>query len=85
MTINVTQDDIAKGKKNNCLRCPVALAVIRETGIHDVYVYGSSVTFYRHSDQCCERYNTDEVSEFIENFDGGGTVAPFSFELEVPD
>lgn len=81
MKIQVTQEDITNGKKDHCIQCPIALAMIRTTGkIWEVY------------NTCCGRLENEfyiehrlpqEAQVFIEAFDDGDDVSPFEFELEI--
>lgn len=79
--IDVTQDDINRGKREHCLFCPVALAMERAVG-EVVFVHKSEYVIV---------YNQPlpmpaEASEWILQFDIGGAefVEPFSFEIPAP-
>jgi hypothetical protein len=83
-TISVTAAHIARGVRDDCENCPVALAI--RDAIPDVKlvaVDGNRATF-------AGRYDWIDielplaVGEFIGNFDDGGTVGPFSFDLDYP-
>ena len=73
--INVTQEHINSGIKSDCMLCPIALAVRTLFPIVEV-------------DDCCieigdvQYYSPDSVAKFIDDFDNGKLVKPFSFELE---
>lgn len=77
MKINVTQDDIDCGIIGNCELCPIALAILPIVSPLPVEV-----------DNCCieiggVQYNSpNSVCQFIDDFDNGKPVKPFSFELE---
>lgn len=82
MKFNVTQKDIDKGILSNVSNCPIALAVIRATGVvgYRVLVTGGSITIG----------GTDykapaSVNSFVGKFDAYGPVGskPFSFSLPV--
>lgn len=78
-TVNVTQEDIDKGKKGSCSQCPVALAGIRSVG-KSFYVGPTMFAF---------RFNWIAelpkcVVDFIERFDSGQPVQPFTFDIEIP-
>jgi hypothetical protein len=81
VTIEVTAEDIARGQKFYCSNCPVALAASRALG-HPV-VAGANVMYVR-----VGGYPTLELppvaKSFIEDFDSGENVSPFSFTLEWP-
>jgi hypothetical protein len=88
-TINVTAEHIAAGERENCERCPVALA-IRDAFPHLVYIEvapeGISISL-RGADIWGLKAHVDvarEVQEFIRAFDSGEPVEPFTFELDYP-
>jgi hypothetical protein len=84
MVVEVTQKHINKGLRNDCRRCPIALA-LKDAGLSDVVVMRSIVLIHpRRGSQY--RYSCalpTSVSQFIESFDSIQGVEPFSFELEV--
>lgn len=77
--VQVTAKDILCGKRQNSRECPIAQAVFRafgleaEVGSRNIVVGGMR---FKHDRQ---RQN------FIWRFDGGESVEPFDFELEVPE
>ncbi len=84
MTINVTQEDIDKGKPDNNCECPVALAIRRTQNIPPhchVYVEGKGAMWGFQS------YALDTAGiNFIDSFDNGKPVTPLTVELtEIPD
>lgn len=78
MKITVTEDDIKHGIRGYPDRCPVALAVSRETGHFDVFVDGD-IHFYMFDMTFSRRC----VSKFVERFDHGKPVKPFSFNIPM--
>lgn len=81
MRIDVTQEDIDKGVKKCHCTCPIALALKRQTRVA-----------YEVSDDCVvavtDRFAhglPEHASSFIRAFDMGLIVAPFSFELDIPE
>ncbi len=75
VTINVTQEDIDKGKQGDSCKCPVALALRR---IHPGARVGSLTLFI--ADDWVE--STPEVArKFISEFDNGRPVGPISFDI----
>ena len=81
LRVEVTAEDIAKGVRNTCDRCPIALA-LSALGVIEPFVDGYAVEF----GNCEEQVRTPEVaSAFIEAFDLGNPVEPFTFEIDVPD
>ena len=76
MIINVTQENIDKGTSTCVWACPIALALRKiakdEEGVsvYDTHCYIDDVN-----------YNLPpEATSFIQNFDEGINVNPFSFE-----
>jgi hypothetical protein len=78
MLIQVTQEDIDLGVKCSCSKCPVARAIHRETS--EFVAAGLTVVIIGKSRPV---QLPDEVEEFIQAFDEGQLVTPFSFELNV--
>lgn len=79
VTINVLQDDINKGWANNPGACPIALAAARTLRVPcTVGDETLSVDNYR-------SFATLPLSAqaFVLTFDLGGSVSPFSFDVEV--
>ena len=86
MKIQVTQADIERGIKNRCDFCPVAIAISRHlpTGL-EITVFSEAMLFEgRFGDGPSTAIDTDQtVVDFIESFDNGKPVAPFSFNLSA--
>jgi len=91
MKISVTQDHISAGKKEDCQKCPIALAITEALpGIH-VSVFGdlkstcnAPVEFrnaYVRLDGIAH-YLPRDAASFIDDFDYSRKVHPFEFELE---
>lgn len=80
--IDVTLDDIAHGERSECSRCPIALAIKRECDdaiALDVGAEEVDITY-----ACRTRARgllPPEAQKFVEAFDGGNPVSPFSFEI----
>jgi hypothetical protein len=83
MKVRVTRQDIRKGVKESQDSCPVARAIKRITH-KKVYVDPDSIIVYYRRDQSTFYDTTSEVTDFIELFDDGGKVSPFTFELGLP-
>ncbi len=80
ITISITQADIEEGKPYNCQYCPVALAVSRAFGCAQNAVSVDGV-FLSVGEQ---DYRTPAlVNEFIQAFDDGAKVIPFTFTLDT--
>lgn len=76
-TVEVTQADIDQGVRHDCGACPLACAIVRQTGkevrvANDIRVYGQGV--YCH---------TTESWDFMHYFDQGKTVKPQTFVLHA--
>ncbi len=79
--VEVTAEDIETGKRNDPCHCPVALAIMRTVpGVSPDGGLFAGVFVLRWADKCMR--TPDAVAEFIVQFDGGGDVHPFAFELE---
>ena len=74
MIIRVTANHIARGLRNDCLACPVALAM-QDAGLPEGEL-----------DNALNRFSNSGVPqsayEFFENFDRGLDVQPFEFEYQ---
>lgn len=82
----VTQDDIDRGKRNNVLECPVALALDRTIeersaviGFYHIFlhsrVYGERPTI-------CVR-TPESIRQYIKQYDDTGVATPEKFQLEI--
>ena len=77
--INVTEQDIERGERQNCMACPVSLAMSRETGeLWEVYALRAFRVMSRQPVSFPE-----PVSNRIRMFDAGGVMRPFSFDVEI--
>jgi hypothetical protein len=79
MIINVTEEDIKNGVPRNSTCCPIALAIKRQNnnrpldiGLYGIFRYNKASIIF-----------PVEVTLFIQNFDMGGPVQPFSFECPL--
>lgn len=81
MRVDVTQEDIDRGKRNSCCFCPVARAIRRAMtlDVGEVSVDGRFVII-----RCRGVYSLPQaVQDFVKLFDNFETcVEPFSFELD---
>ena len=79
MLIKVKEEHIQKGEKCNAEACPVALAIKEALGTNVVHVdpYFDSLFINGSSYKC-----SMDLTYFVEEFDAGEKVEPFSFELE---
>jgi hypothetical protein len=85
--INVTGNDIKHGVKAACRACPVARAIWRHARrtYSAIGVFNLSVTFCQSDGTVQPRPLSHDVSVWIRRFDLGDDVAPFSFELDIPE
>lgn len=90
--ITVMAKDIAEGVRQDCMRCPIALAIARVTPFKDapIHVMTSEAFIYvplRKNRQCqFARYKLPvEAYAFISAFDTGATLYPFTFTMWVVD
>lgn len=81
MIINVTHEDIARGRRVFCDRCPIALAVQRATGNFNAGAGPRSIWF----GNPVIHYGTPvSAAEWMLAFDRSEPVEPFSFALGEP-
>lgn len=88
VTVEVTLDDIAKGEREACERCPIACALIRAAGTPRAFVDGEVMAagdwegiFPRAGIRVPM---PPEAAEFAMAFDDGRPVKPFTFTVELP-
>ena len=84
--ISVTAGHIAKGKRRDCERCPVALA-IRDALPDLIYarVGPVNIGLQREADEDLTYFAfPPEVLDFVRDYDGRRGSRPFSFELDYP-
>lgn len=82
MKVSVTQDDIDHGERHCCERCPVARAIRRVIGdMPVVEVERDNVTIGPLGGWTYATLPT-RATKFIDRFDVGLKVAPFTFELK---
>ena len=84
LTFDVTSKHIAKGLSANCEECPIALS-IAEMGFVEVNANHCTIRFSEsHTSPLFSLATTpNEVRNFMDAFDTGKPVEPFSFELEL--
>lgn len=91
MKISVTQEHISAGKKEDCQKCPIALAIIEVLPDTHVSVFADLKSVCNAPAQFRDayvringeaRYLPREASDFIDSFDCGRPVVPFEFDLE---
>ena len=77
MLVNVTEEDIVRGKRGDCSLCPIALAVGR---LFPKATY-ISVQSNKIAVDDTEFFVPNSAIAFIGRFDHGSSVYPFSFPL----
>jgi hypothetical protein len=90
ISVSVTPEDIAAGRRGSCYRCPIARAIRRKLGYdyHVQYLDRTAHLFlttapYKQSRQVC-RLPTSCFA-FATNFDDGKPVSPFRFVVKLPE
>lgn len=79
ITVNVTQEDIETGIANDCLHCPIALAISRELPSSFPKVRNSNAGLLGRFSGWADL--PVQAQTFIELFDAGQSVAPITFDL----
>lgn len=78
MTVEVKQEHIDAGLKNNCVNCPIAKALLDcgySARVGSIHVFISDTKI---------KYSLPAIAQvFIAHFDSDLPVAPFIFELET--
>lgn len=81
--INVTKQDIKRGVPHEPDSCPIARAAKRSFGRKAYVEVMSSVAVLKRGGEEEVNYRyTEKAGQFIENFDNGNHVEPFSFTAE---
>lgn len=89
LRIYITAEDIRWGDRDNCNACPVALAtkrVFHTTGngiVGHMDVSCHSIDLWTEEGKHWLGLQTPEIESFIDSFDGGEEVVPFSTEIEL--
>jgi hypothetical protein len=77
--INVTQEHIDNGLADKCFACPVALALSEKVKPAAAVHRGLILIGEKNLSQPLS------VAEFVNDFDEGVKVEPFSFSLDIPE
>lgn len=83
VSIEVTQGDIDTGLRDGGKSCAIALATMRRFRVADVYINGEGITTIDEKGTVCELSIPSEAVDFLDRFDGGETVFPFTFNSVV--
>ena len=84
MKVEVSQKHIDAGGKGRALLCPIALA-LQDQGHKECWVWSGTIMFRLGNHTLSGVDMPNEAVRFIERFDHGLPVKPFTFELEEPD
>ncbi len=90
IVVDVTAENIAKGVKDDCSRCPVALAIRRALSLNvnetsDYVTVNEDEIEIRRDGRNLSIETPEVAEEFILNFDYGDPVEPFTFPLELEE
>lgn len=80
MKITVTEEHIQKGERRSCGRCPIAQAIHESTGV--AMEVGIASAWPANGPYKCIDLPR-EAQVFIDRFDRGSRVRPFTFEFPV--
>jgi hypothetical protein len=80
MRIRVTDNHIGKGERRSIFCCPIALAIKKRIGMRNISV---GIHQVRIEGKLFEL--PSEAKGFIEDFDTGRPVAPFTFDLPIEE
>jgi len=88
VVVEVTAEDIEKGEKEECERCPIACALLRSAGTARAFVDGSEMAagdWEGMFPEIAQRVPMPpDAAEFVADFDEGRIVEPFTFTVELP-
>jgi hypothetical protein len=82
MKIEVTQEHIDNGKCKDANYCPIALAIQDALNLNASQVEVDGI-FIEVNDHPFE--TTEEIDGFVDAFDHGKPVAPFTFDLPIQE
>ena len=80
--VEVTAEDVAKGRRDNPHECPIACA-LRRTGLENPGVYPTDSITYFKNNRCVSIVLPRVAEDAALKFDRTGTMEPFSFEVET--
>jgi len=85
--VGVTEQDINWGSPNNCETCPVARAIERAVGDPSIRVSVGLHTIrlrkWFHTTHSALLPGSHPVAVFVQKFDKGEPVEPFSFDVNL--
>lgn len=78
MLIHITSEHIRLGNKHSCTSCPIALALLEK--YYDAYVSAKCMRIKKQPKDYFQTLQFPKtVKSFIQKFDSGEEVSPFSF------
>lgn len=84
--VSVTAEHIAEGKRNDCSRCPIALALSRIVPPEGrVYVYSDHAVFSILGKGPYFGDLPDDAQYFVQMYDKARSVGPFTFTMQIPE
>ena len=87
-SVTVSKTDIRLGKRNQCRKCPVAIALCRHVKPNVVVSIGHALGFwingYEHG-RLVEAEMPEEVLDWVYRYDNNHHVEPMTFNVNIPD
>ena len=83
MRIEVTHEDIERGRPKSREACPIAHAIRRQSNLHFIEVNPCTLRWCEGS-KVKRRPLPEEARDFIREFDNAGPVRPFAFDINIP-
>jgi hypothetical protein len=82
--VRITATDIAQGERESCDSCPIAFAIARRFGVRRAFAdYTDSGLVWSTDKRYLRRQEHRACRVFMERFDRGKRVKPFSFFLHL--
>lgn len=82
--VEVTQNDIRKGRRGDCANCPIARAVKRVTRVQNALVEDDGTISFSKRDNIVIIPASEKRERFISKFDAGEKVEPIVFLMNIP-
>lgn len=84
LKVQVTEDDIKQGVRNECENCPIAKAICRAANYqYIVDVVGPEVYFYSSRGDKPKAFLPIEITQAIVMYDSNGPMSPMEFDIEI--
>lgn len=81
MKVEITKSLIKRGERASCVDCPVALAINKTFKLHHASVDNGCAMAVDKNNKTIYFKLPKKAKNFIERFDDGKRVKPFTFEL----